>query len=1083
MTETQSPTRQTRYWRSLDELERTEEFREFAAREFPEGADSIDGVDRRRFLQLMGASTALAGASSCRWEKTEILPFVERPEGRVPGVPVHYATAMELGGAAQALLVTSYEGRPIKVEGNPDAGTSKGAATTQAQATILELYDPDRSQVVLSNGEESSWEAFDAWMGEELTRLDAVRGSGLAVLAEASASPTVLRLMGAINRRFPDARLVQYDAAQRENERAGARLAYGRPVRTHYRLDGAKVIASFDSDLLDSHPEQLRHSRGFADGRKPEAGEMNRLYAVESRFSTTGSLADHRLPVRSESVGVVLAALEAALVAKGLAVPASWGTASTVPAGSLTDAERTQKFVAALADDLYEHQGQCLVAVGPQQSPEVHALAHRVNTILGAVGKTVLLTDDPLGERSVGFDALAGLTADMRDGKVGTLIVIGGNPAYAAPADVDFAGALSGVESLVRLGLYEDETSLGAKWHLPMAHFFESWGDARAWDGTVCLTQPLIRPLYDGRSPIEMLADVAGETYAESGELVRATAADADEKAWRRQLHDGFDEGSRFAAITPAGRAIPEPNFSATAVQAGMPAEDQLELLLYPDPKLIDGRFANSGWLQELPEFMTKLTWDNAALIGPATAKALGIRNEDLVTLTIGGRELVCAAYIMPGQAAGSVALALGYGRTEAGHVGGLTSADVPTVGFNSYRLLSSAGYAQSGLSVKRAGGSYRLASTQDHHQIDPTGAAEREARIDELVRHQTVAQYEEHPDAMQEPLLGVHYPKLQSLWKEFEYDGNKWGMSIDLSTCTGCNACVVACQSENNIPVVGKEQVLNNREMHWIRIDRYFETGVVDEVEYTGGHHGDDHGGGHGDDHGDDHASVGTPNLATQAAGLVGLAEDDHGDEGHADGEHGTPPRPHGILDEENPRVHRQPVGCIQCEMAPCEQVCPVAATVHSDEGLNAMVYNRCIGTRYCSNNCPVKVRRFNFFNYHKDLKKEENAVKKLSFNPEVTVRARGVMEKCTYCVQRIEKVKIEARNAKRPIADGEIVTACQQTCPADAIAFGDLNDPESRVKRDHDLSRSYDLLAYLNIKPRTAYLARITNPNPALV
>jgi MoCo/4Fe-4S cofactor protein with predicted Tat translocation signal len=1081
MTEIHNDTRRSTYWRSLEELEQTDEFRELAAREFPEGADTLDGVDRRRFLQLMGASTALAGAASCRWEKTEILPFVERPEGRIPGVPTHYATALELGGVAQPVVVTCYEGRPIKVEGNDAHAGSGGASTSHAQAAILELYDPDRSQVVLNGGEASSWGAFDAWFEGELTRLTATGGEGLAILADASSSPTMERLAKALAGRLPKARLAQYDPVARDAERAGASLAYGKPVRTHYRLDGARVIASFDSDLLDTHPDQLRHSRGFAAGRRPESGAMNRLYAVESRFSTTGSLADHRLPVRTESVGAVLAALEAALVAKGLSVPASWGQASTAPSGSLFDQERTKKFVAALADDLYAHRGECLVAVGPHLAPEVQALAHRVNTLLGAIGKTVVLTDDPMGARSVGFGGLAELVGAMNAGQVETLFVLGGNPAYAAPADVDVRGAMAKVGTVVRLGLYDDETSQGATWQLPQAHAFESWGDARAWDGSWCVTQPLIRPLYAGRTAIELLADLAGETYAEPMELVRRTASGADDAAWRRTLHDGFAADSAAAAISPAGRAIPALQFSASALSAGVPSNGQLELVLHADAKVWDGRFANSGWLQELPEFMTKLTWDNAALIGPATAKALGVKNEQLVKLSIGGRELECAVYVMPGQAAGSVALALGYGRTHAGHIGGLTTADVPSVGFDSYRLLSSAGFVAGGLTVSSTGRKYALATTQDHHQIDSTGLVEREARIDELVRHQTLEQYTEHPDAMQEALLGVHYPPLKSLWKEFEYDGNKWGMSIDLSTCTGCNACVVACQAENNIPIVGKDQVANGREMQWIRIDRYFETGAAPEKVYTGGHgdhHGDSHGEGHGDDHGDGHASNGV-DLSTKSAGLLaGLAGggDDHGSEAEV-------VRPHGELDEENPRVHRQPVACIQCEMAPCEQVCPVAATVHSDEGLNAMVYNRCIGTRYCSNNCPVKVRRFNFFNYHKDLKKEENAVKKLAFNPEVTVRARGVMEKCTYCVQRIQKVKIEARNAKRAIQDGEIVTACQQTCPADAIAFGDLNDKESKVAKMHDLARSYDLLAYLNIKPRTAYLARITNPNPALV
>jgi MoCo/4Fe-4S cofactor protein with predicted Tat translocation signal len=1076
MTETTMTTQATRYWRSLEQLEGSAEFRELAAREFPEGADQLDGVDRRRFLQLMGASTALAGAASCRWEKAPILPFVESPEGRIPGVPAHYATALELSGVAQSLVVASYEGRPVKVDGNDVESGSRGAATTLAQSAILELYDPDRSRAVVRGGaEQAGWASFDAWLETELARLAGNAGRGLAVVHEPTSSPSAARLLAALRNRFPEATVVAYTPAHRDHERAGAVLAFGTATRTHYRLEQARVLACFDSDLLCGHPDHLRHARAFAAQRQPDRGELSRLYAVEARFTTTGSLADHRLPLRSESVGACLAALEAALVAKGAATPAGFGTASATPGGELIGGERVRRFVDALADDLLAHRGACLVAVGPQQPPAIHALAHRINAALGAVGTTVLYTDEPLGEAAHGPAALAPLVEGLRARRLETVFVLGGNPAYDAPADLQLAEALGQAQQVVRLGLYQDETSARAQWHLPQAHFLESWGDSRAFDGTLCVTQPLIRPLYDGRSPFELLARLAGATYADPQELVRTTFGNDEARtaAWRQALHDGVARGTGYAPVARTARPLPALAFPPSALAAGIPANGQLELILYPDAKVHDGRFANSGWLQELPEFMTKLTWDNAALIGPATAQALGVKHEQLVQLAIGGRQLECVVYVMPGQAAGSVALALGYGRTHAGHVGGLVDADVPTVGFDSYRLLDSrAGLVATGLTVTGTGRSYLLSCTQDHHQIDTAGLVEREVRIDELARHQTAAQHAEHPTAMQDALLGVHYPPLKSLWKEFEYSGHRWGMSIDLSTCTGCNACVVACQAENNIPIVGKEQVRRGREMHWLRIDRYFETGAAPEREYTGGH--GDHGGGeHGTgEHGDDHA-----------AAAHGPADQGHGDHGHdAHGHAAELPRPHGVLDEENPRIHRQPVACIQCELAPCEQVCPVAATVHTDEGLNDMVYNRCIGTRYCSNNCPVKVRRFNFFNYHKDLKDPRNEVSKMAFNPEVTVRARGVMEKCTYCVQRIQTVKIAARNQKRPIRDGEIVTACQQTCPTDAIVFGDLSDPASRVAQAHQNARNYALLGYLNIKPRTTYLTRITNPNPAL-
>ncbi|QDU66268.1 TAT-variant-translocated molybdopterin oxidoreductase [Engelhardtia mirabilis] len=1028
----------TRYWRSLEELERTDEFKDFAFREFPEGADKLDGVDRRRFLQLMGASTALAGASSCRWEKTNILPLAERPEDRIPGVPEHFATAMELGAAAQGLVLTSYDGRPIKVEGNDQLPGTQGAASCFAQGAILELYDPDRSRVLTRDGnEQKGWAPFDAWFDQELSRLEAKSGAGLAILHQPTSSETAKRLVAKVKARFPQARVAAYAPVDRATERAGGELAFGRPVRTHFRLDGAKVIATFDGDLFSGHPDELRHARDFAKHRRPEEGWMTRLYSVESRFTSTGSLADHRLPVRSESVGAVLAALEATLIAKGATVPSGWGSPSAAPSGALLDAPRTKKFVDALANDLLAHRGECVIQVGAGQTAPVHAVAHRINAMLGAIGKTVVLTDEPVVSGTAELEALV---AAMRGRQVETLFVLGGNPVYDAPADLDFEAALGEVGSVAHLALYADETSAASTWHLPQAHFLESWGDARAWDGTHCLTQPLIHPLYKGRTALELLARMGGELFADSQELVRATFDEryaTDDSGWRRALHDGFVAQSAFGAITPAGRGFAAPSFPPSALAAGIPANGSLELTLFPDASTYDGRYANNGWLQELPEFMTKLTWDNAALIGPATAKSLGVKHEQLVELEIDGRKLECAVYVMPGQAAGAVGLALGYGRTRAGHVGGLIDEDAPSVGFNSYRLATSAaGWSATGLTVKKTGRTYKLASTQDHQDIDTTGLVEREARIEDLARHQTLEQYTEHPDAMQQTLLGTHYPPLQSLWKEFEYAGNRWGMSIDLSTCTGCNACVIACQSENNIPIVGKEQVINNREMHWLRIDRYFETGEAEEHSYA-------------------------PHESAKPV------------------EH----RSHGELDEDNPRVHRQPVGCIQCEMAPCEQVCPVAATVHSDEGLNDMVYNRCIGTRYCSNNCPVKVRRFNFFNYHKDLKDPDNAVKKLGFNPEVTVRHRGVMEKCTYCVQRIQAVKIDARNKKRPIEDGEIVTACQQTCPAEAITFGDLADEKSAVRKKHELPRGYAMLAYLNIKPRTAYLARVTNPNPELV
>jgi molybdopterin-containing oxidoreductase family iron-sulfur binding subunit len=598
----------------------------------------------------------------------------------------------------------------------------------------------------------------------------------------------------------------------------------------------------------------------------------------------------------------------------------------------------------------------------------------------------------------------------LNAGKVDTLIVLGGNPLYTAPADLNFAEAFKKAATRIHLGLYRDETARQCAWHLPQAHFLESWADARAYDGTYSVVQPLIEPLHGGVSAIELAALLAGIESPKGYDLVRQTfqkiAGPGWESKWAMTLREGILDKSESPAATPP--IVQQPSKPPAEKAAATPANSQLEIVFCRSAAVYDGRYANNGWLQELPDPMTKLTWDNAALVSPATAAKLGIAHGAVVRLTFGGRTVQMPAYVMPGQAAGSVAVALGYGRTAAGKVGGSKADDVPPVGVDVYCLRTTAAMDfGTGLSVEPTGREHRLALTQDHHAIDTVGLSSRAERLGELIREQTLADHKEHPDAVKH---AVHHPPLESLWNEHEYGPHRWGMTIDLSKCIGCNACVVACQSENNVPVVGKDRVLAGREMHWIRVDRYFQ---------------------------------------------------------------GEP---------DNPRSVHQVVACHHCENAPCEQVCPVAATVHSHEGLNDMVYNRCVGTRYCSNNCPYKVRRFNYFNYHKDLEGHEKEVLKLIYNPEVTVRSRGVMEKCTYCVQRIQATKIIAKNAGRPIADGEIRTACQQVCPAQAIEFGDLADPASRVAKARAAGRAYEMLAELNVKPRTSYLARIRNPNPEL-
>lgn len=1013
------------YWRSLDELADSPQFRAWLEAEFPSAAEP-GGLSRRRWLQLMGASLALAGLSGCRWKKSEILPFARRPGQRVPGVPEQFATAMEVGEGALGLLVTSYDGRPIKIEGNPSHPQSLGATDALAQAAVLELYDPDRSQAVIERtalAEGRTWDDFGRFVASQQGVWKSNGGTGVRVLAQPSTSPTLSRLRETFLSQYPQALWFEYEPLAWDNAREGARLAFGRPVRTQWVLDQAAVIAALDSDFLGWHPAAVRNARDFAVRRDADRAWMNRLYVVESTLTVTGAAADHRLALRAGHVAAFTRALFET-VRQGLAEPGAMPSPSPGQA-------KAERFLAALARDLVvaAREGRpTLVVAGPRQPPELHALVHHLNHMLGNAGKTVWYSDDPRGNLLPAVEAIGQLAEEMHAGRVQTLVVLGGNPAYDAPADCRFAQALGRVATSVHLSLYYNETSRLCTWHLPQAHFLEAWGDVRSWDGTYSVVQPLIEPLYGGRSAIELMATLAGLPATEGLELVRQTFRDLVasrkpagqddwEAQWRKTVQEGLWEGSRFAAldIRPAGpaeeilgRIAPLP-LAAVGSDAQAPGvASGLELVFCRDSSVHDGRWANSGWLQETPDPVTKLTWDNAALVSPATANALGLKTGSVVRLTLGQQSVEIPVYVLPGQPAGSIAVAVGYGRTAAGRVGGDAASGVPPVGTDVYvlRTRKAMDFAP-GVAAEATGRQIELATTQDHHAIDLVGLRGRAERLGELFRQATLDYYRKHPHFVRH---AVHHPPLESLWQEPQYEGYRWGMAIDLSKCIGCNACMVACQAENNVPVVGKEQVLRGREMHWIRVDRYFQ-GPVDD-----------------------------------------------------------------------PQVAFQVVTCQHCENAPCEQVCPVAATVHSHEGLNDMVYNRCIGTRYCANNCPYKVRRFNFFNYHKDLQSPENEVLKLLYNPEVTVRSRGVMEKCTYCVQRIQAAKIAARNRGQPVRDGEVRPACQQACPTGAIVFGDLSDQASAVARAAASHRAYALLAELNVKPRTAYLARIRNPNPLL-
>ncbi len=987
------------YWRSLAQIEDRPEFRAALEREFPEGASELpEGITRRDMMRLVGASLSLAGVVGCRRPVEEIVPFVTAPEDLVPGIPRHYATTMPFRRSAYGLVVESHEGRPTKIEGNPAHPSTQGASSSLVQASILGLYDPDRSQTLTQNGARKTWSDFVTAWGQLSQAHAADEGAGLAILSESFSSPTLARLASELRERFPRVQWATYDAVSDENRLAGLRSATGRDLDLVLRFDRAAVILALDADPLLTDPEMIRHARGFASGRGTPSGQgMNRLYAVEGVYSLTGAMADHRLRLQSGQIAPFLAALAARLA------PPNAGTANLSATG-LQGVE--SRWVDAIAKDLLAHRGKGLIVAGERQPPAVHAAVCALNTHLGNTGQTVSYyetKDASLPSKG----SLSSLVSAMKGGAVKTLVVLGGNPVFDAPADLDFAAAMAKVPQTIALGHGVDETSSKAKWHIPRAHYLESWGDARAVGGPLSVVQPLILPLFGGRSAVEVLGLMVGDQDRPGYDIVRETwtpllGEEAFDKKWNRVLHDGLLAGSELPEVAPDLKGEPFAELarlvgSAPAGKAG--SSDRLEIVFLPSPSLHDGRFANNGWLQELPDPLTKLTWDNPALVSPKTADALGLASEDVIAVDYSGRSLELPVSILPGMADGVVALTVGYGRSNAGRIGS-------GVGFDAFRIRRSTapGFDEGG-KIRKLARTYSLSATQDHGSMEGRP----------LVRESTLSELRSEPASRPEGgesahALGVfeEEPHHFSLWKEHTYDqGHQWGMTIDLNTCIGCNACMTACQSENNVPVVGKDQVKRGREMHWLRVDRYF---------------------------------------SGEPAG--------------------------------SPEIVFQPVPCMQCEDAPCEQVCPVAATVHDAQGLNVMVYNRCIGTRYCSNNCPYKVRHFNFFNFTKDTPN----ILKLAMNPDVTVRARGVMEKCTYCTQRINSAKIDAKLAGRELRDGDVKTACQQACPASAIQFGDLRDRSSRVVKAKADPRNYALLEELNTKPRTTYLAKVRNPNPEL-
>ncbi|MBS1811048.1 MAG: TAT-variant-translocated molybdopterin oxidoreductase [Acidobacteria bacterium] len=1061
---------QKQYWRSLDQLSDAPEYRKFVEREFPEGASELNNeVDRRKFLILAAAGIGMAGLTACRRPIEKIIPAGGKvTEQLIPGVPQQYATIFNFGGQAQGLLVRSNDGRPTKIEGNPNHPASLGATSGYAQASILDLYDPDRSKSVKQGKENKSWDDFVKAATPLFAELKGKQGDGLRILAESSSSPALRELRTHITTAFPQAKWHTYDAISQDNALEGANLAFGQPVHAHYAFDRADVVLALDSDFLGSEIGSTANVKGFskkrrtgtdveasegghgaaaahgepkaeaehkteakpaenkteaakAEAAKPAAaaetahsadsGKMNRLYAVESNFTVTGAMADHRLRLQSSKIGGFLAAL-----AKQLGITAN---GLDKHAASIGGNALATKWVAAVAKDLTANKGKAVVVVGSRQPAHIHALAHLINASVAGDAVRYTRAFDEKFESGLGL--LKSLVADASGGKVNTLVILGGNPVYNTPADLKFRDALKQVKNKIHVGLYQDETSVECDWHVNEAHYLESWGDGRAFDGTASIQQPLIAPLHNGKSAIEVLAAVSDYPQKSGYDIVKTLWLKSlgGEKAWNKAVHDGVIPNTAFAAVTPAANA----GAIGGALDAAQPAGDGLEINFVQDPSMYDGRFANNGWMQEAPDPMTKLVWDNAALMSKDTAEKLGVSNEDVVKLSIKGHELRLPVWILPGHAKDSISVALGYGRTETGRIGKgydttfgkLFDANSfgNTIGGNTYLLRTSDAMDFAlGVTVAKTGETHKIAVTQDHWSMEDRPLV-REATLDDFIKKPAFAK---EPDGEQHMFSIFDHP-----W-DFK-EGNQWGMAIDLNTCVGCNACVLACQSENNIPIVGKDNVLRGREMHWIRMDRYFTN--IPATEFAVG---------------------------------------------------GAKPS---VFNEDHMQAVQQPMTCQQCEHAPCEEVCPVAATVHNEEGLNTMAYNRCVGTRYCSNNCPFKVRRFNYLNWHKDISETE----KMQQNPEVTVRMRGVMEKCTYCTQRISAAKHQAKvEGHRPIKDGEITPACAQVCPADAIVFGNINDPNSRVSKLRKQARNYQLLVELNINPRTTYLAKLRNINKEL-
>lgn len=1046
------------YWRSLSELNQSEEFAtNYLNREFPKAASEFpEGVSRRRWMQLMSASLAMAGAAGCRYPEELIAPFVIRPEGRIPGESYLRATNFEIAGDVYHLLVSCVDGRPIKIEPNTEHPAG-GVAGPYAQACVIGLYDPDRARgevgVPIHLEEkrrlESDWASF-ANYGQALVR-SAGKGDGVAVLMPPTTSPTTLRMIAKLQDKLPDSHVCVYNAIDGGVMETATEKAFGKPARQTFDFSDAEVVVSLQSDFLGTSANSLSNAKSFAKNRDPVHGKMSRLYMAEGGYTTTGAAADARLAIRPSQMAAVLAELgrrvEKAKAGKLDAAEMALETVAEADQAysEISPEERLNRFLNAAAADLAAAGDKGVVIVGEPLGADLIAAGIDMNAKLGSLGKIqkFVKTRDTNLKNRVGLEEL---TAKMNDGEVNTVLIFDANAVHTAPGDVDFATALDRVEHSIYLGTYDDETAELCDWSLPMVHPLESWGDCIGEGGHYGVCQPQIMPLLGGQTVAEVLALMLDEPTTDIEQIVRRTAdevtgAGISDRQWRKLLHDGYSEELVVASepMTQVDVVVDLPDTAPEPIaDIEDPAfKDQFEVLLPPSEGLYDGRFANIGWLQEMPQSITKLTWDNAAIMSPKSARALGTKHGLMVAVRRGDATVELPVFEIPGCAPGVITAAIGYGRNRVGMVGGLVDENIPTVGVDVSPIRTTDSMALAyPVEARPRLNEYELCTTQDHWAIDELGRDEAEFRSYTLVREGTTALLDKLPEFTE--AKGPHVPKVGaegSLWLEpineiqrsekREDQVPQWGMSIDLTKCIGCNGCVIACQAENNVPIVGKEQVGKSREMHWLRIDRYFQ-----------------------------------------------------GDEDNAD-------------------IVQEPVACMHCETAPCEQVCPVAATVHTNEGINAMAYNRCIGTRYCANNCPYKVRRFNYFNYNKDvgvgygidaypgtIESASRKLQSLVLNPEVTVRGRGVMEKCTYCVQRVEKAKIDARKeGGRPIADGDVVTACQAACASGAIEFGNIADETSRVSKAKEDPRSYGMLTQLNVKPRTTYLSRIRNTPVALM